>query len=104
MSTTKTTQARRHAVGQLADSLTHAQTAIGQALTSWRAWADIVRQDAEAQHGVSYDADPATLEDGLYGSLLDLGTDLDQVLIDLAALTAYHWHAEQQADYLDASR
>jgi hypothetical protein len=84
--------------------LTQAQTAIGQALRSWRACGDIARQDAEARHGISYESDPATLEDGLYGSVLDLGTDLDQALIDLAALTGHLWHAEQQADYLDTTR
>ena len=96
MTTTRTRQTRRREAAQLAAALTQAQTAIKQARTVWGGWADTVRQEAETRHGVSYtEADPAILKDREYGDALDLGTELDQALIDLTALIDHLWHAEQ---------
>jgi hypothetical protein len=43
------------------------------------------------------------LEDGEYGDALDLGTELDQALIDLTALIHHLWHAEQTS-HTDGAR
>jgi len=65
---------------------------------------DTVRQEAEARHGVGYiEADPAILEDREYGDALDLGSELDQALIDLTALIDHLWHDEQTA-HTDGTR
>jgi hypothetical protein len=63
-----------------------------------------MRQEAEARHGVGYiKGDLAILEDGEYGDALDLGTKLDQALIDLTALIDHLWHAEQTS-HTDGAR
>ncbi len=95
MNTTRTGQARPREAAQLAAALTQAQTAIKQARTVWGRWADTVRQEAETRHGVGYtEADPTILADREYGDALDLGSGLDQALIDLTALIDHLWRCQ----------
>jgi hypothetical protein len=78
-STARTRQARRREAAQPAVALTQAQAAVKQARTVWRGWADTVRQEAAARHGVGHTvADPGILEDGEYDDGLDLGTEVDK--------------------------
>jgi hypothetical protein len=50
-------------------------------------WADSVRQDVEARHGVSYEPDDLPmLEDPEYGCALDVGKELGALREQLAAL------------------
>jgi hypothetical protein len=99
---TRTRQIRRREAAQLTGALTRVQTAISQARTRWGLWADAIRQEAEAAHGVGYDpADPVILEDGQYAEALDLGTELDQALPDLAALIDHLRRIEQRAAEAD---
>jgi hypothetical protein len=95
---TRTRQLRNREAAQLADALTQAQSAVSRARTAWGLWADTVRQEAEAAHGVGYTPDdPVILQDDQYRGALDLGTELDQALPDVPALISRLWRIEQQA-------
>ncbi len=95
---TNTKKVRRSEADQLADTLTQAQTVITQARWVWGLWADTVRQEAEAAHGVGYKPDdPLILTDEEYRDALDLGTELDQALTGVSALVDHFRHIEQRA-------
>ena len=66
----------------------------------WGVWADTVRQDVEARHGVAYpapieEADAIVLRDPEYGAALDCGTALDQAKQALQDALAHFNQAEQ---------
>jgi hypothetical protein len=66
----------------------------------WGVWADTVRQDVEARHGVAYPApieetDAVALRDPEYGAALDCVTALDRVKQALQDALASFNQAEQ---------
>jgi hypothetical protein len=64
-----------------------ARQALDQTEHTWGVWADSVRQDVEARHGVDYEPDDQViLKDPEYSRALDVRLDLDKVKHELATL------------------
>jgi hypothetical protein len=91
MSMTRTSQARRREAVQLAAALTQAQTAVKQARTVTRC----ARRQQPATASAPSRPIRSSWRTGSTVDALDLGTELDQALIDLTALITHLWHAEQ---------
>ena len=75
---------RKHEAKVMRKRLDAAIAAVDAVERAWGLWADSVRQDAEARHGVAYpvpieEADAVLLDDPEYGTALDCGKVLDQV-------------------------
>lgn len=83
---------RKSDAANMRHRLTEATAAVQAARSVWGVWADSVRQDAEARHGVAAGAD---LKDPEYWLALDCGPALDQARQALLDAEARFNQAEQ---------